>query len=67
MAEMNKDCSKKKKKKNYTLKNKTNKKKGKAMTVKKYTRSLIEYVFKKIQNKNMQVSLRSNCFAHSYF
>lgn len=23
--------------------------------------------FKKIQNKNMQVSLRSNCFAHSYF
>lgn len=37
------------------------------MTVKKYTCSLIEYVLKNIQNKNMQVSLRSNCFAHSYF
>lgn len=48
------------------------KQKSKAMTVKKYTRfSKLNMFFKKIQNKkknnNMQVSLRSNCFAHSYF
>lgn len=37
------------------------------MTVKKYTRSLLEYVLKRYKIKNMQVSLRSNCFAHRYF
>lgn len=38
------------------------------MTIKKYTRFLIEYVKKKkrYKLKNMQVSLKSNCFAHSY-
>lgn len=50
---MDKDCSKKKI--------------IKAMTVKKYTRSLLEYVLKRYKIKNMQVSLRSNCFAHRYF
>lgn len=40
--------------------------KSKAMTIKKYMFS--KWIgFKKIQNKNMQVSLESNCFAHSYF
>lgn len=41
------------------------------MTIKKYTRCLILKICvlkkKKIQNKNMQVSLRSNRSAHSYF
>lgn len=49
MAEMNKDCSKKKA--NYTLKNQKKKKKSKAMTVKKYTLSLIEYVLKRYEIK----------------